>query len=95
MPQVKTQCVVETGEMEVAAPTRRREDMIRASVLAALGRPTRLLQVAVRPLWGDKVRVNVWADADGVGNVIPNSYFVTADESGAILRSEPPIRKVY
>lgn len=70
-----------------------REDAIRAEVLAALGRPSGFLKVAVRPLWGDKFRVNVWAAADGVGNGIPNSYFVTADERGAILAAEPPIRK--
>ncbi|MBY0457997.1 MAG: hypothetical protein K2V38_11710 [Gemmataceae bacterium] len=95
MPQVKTQLVAEAGNVEVALPTRRREDMIRVGVLAALGRPSRLLKVGVLPLWGDKFRVNVWGTEDGVGNVIPNSYFVTADERGAILKSEPPIQKSY
>ncbi len=33
---------------------------IRAGVLAALGCPAGLLQVAVVPLWGDNFRVNVW-----------------------------------
>ena len=95
MPQVKTQLVAEAGNVAVASPTRRHEDMIRVGVLAALGRPSRLLKVAVLPLWGDKFRVNVWATEDGVGNVIPNSYFVTADENGSIVRSDPPIRKAY
>src|SRR4051812_21954327 len=73
----------------------RREQQIRANVLASLGRPARLLKVAVRPLWGDKFRVNVWTGESAVADAIPNSYFVTADAAGAILRSEPPIQKLY
>lgn len=78
-----------------ATPAGAREGAIRSAVLAALGRPSGFLKVAVLPLWGNKFRVNVWAAADGVGNGIPNSYFVTADEGGAILAAEPPIRKSY
>ena len=95
MPQVKTQLVAETGNVEVAAPARHRDDAIRASVLSALGRPARLLKVAVLPLWGDKFRVNVWTGESAIADAIPNSYFVTADDAGAILRSEPPIQKLY
>ncbi|MBP3955343.1 hypothetical protein J8F10_08625 [Gemmata sp. G18] len=95
MPQVETQLVAEAGDIELAAPTKRREDVIRRSVLAALGRPDRLLKVAVLPLWGNNFRVNVWTATDGAGNGIPNSYFVTADERGGIVRSEPPIQKLY
>ena len=76
-------------------PTSRREERVCANVLAALGRPTRLLKVAVLPLWGDKFRVNVWTGEGAIADAIPNSYFVTADEAGAILRSEPPIQKLY
>lgn len=72
----------------------RREEAIRAGVLAALGRPAELLRVSVLPLWGDKFRVNVWT-AGSAGAAIPNSYFVTADAGGAILKSEPPLRKEY
>jgi hypothetical protein len=68
-------------------------DVIRARVLAALGRPPSLLKVAVLPLWGDKFRVNVWA-AGASGNAIPNSYFVTADRRGEILDASPPIQKL-
>ena len=76
-------------------PSKSREDAIRFGVLAALGRPSHLLKVAVLPLWGNKFRVNVWTAEDGAGNGIPNSYFVTADEQGAILTTEPPIQKRY
>jgi hypothetical protein len=71
-----------------------REEAIRARVLAALGRPTRMVKVSVLPLWGDHFRVNVWI-AGSAGAAIPNSYFVTADDQGAILQSEPPIQKQY
>jgi hypothetical protein len=76
-------------------PAGRREERVRANVLAALGRPTRLLKVAVLPLWGDKFRVNVWTGENAIADAIPNSYFVTADERGTILRAEPPIQKSY
>jgi hypothetical protein len=69
-------------------------DRIRVAVLRALGRPPELIRVAVLPLWGDKFRVNVWA-AGSNGAAIPNSYFVTADDQGAILASEPPLQKLY
>jgi hypothetical protein len=69
----------------------RRQQQIRDNVLAALGRPAGLLKVTVQPLWGDKFRVNVWAAGDN-GAAIPNSYFVTADDSGSILRADPPLK---
>ena len=74
---------------------RQRADVIRASVIAALGRPAELLRVNVLPLWGDNFRVNVLIGADATAVQIPNSYFVTVDERGAILRSTPPIQKQY
>ena len=73
----------------------RREYMIRTGVLESLGRPVHLLKVAVLPLWGDNFRVNVWTGEREFGNTIPHSYFVTADETGAILRAEPPIQKAH
>jgi hypothetical protein len=72
-----------------------REEAIRAGVLAALGRPARLLKVVVVPLWGDHFRVNVWTGAGAAAEGIPVSYFVTADDRGAILRAEPPIHRQY
>ncbi len=86
---------LESAPVETPSPARPRQDAIRAKVLAALGRPAQLLKVAVLPLWGNKFRVNVWTTETGVGNGIPNSYFVTADEQGNILRSEPPLQKLY
>ncbi len=94
-PKVALLSQPETKGVETPPPTRRREELIRAGVLTALGRPVRLLKVAVLPLWGDKFRVNVWTGEGAIADAIPNSYFVTADEAGAILRAEPPIQKLY
>jgi hypothetical protein len=74
---------------------RKREEVIRVGVLKALGRPAELLRVNVMPLWGDHFRVNVVTGEDATAVAIPNSYFVTVDERGTILRSEPSIQKLY
>ncbi len=74
---------------------RKREDVIRVGVLAALGRPAGLYRVAVMPLWDDNFRVNVVTGDEVAGVLIPNSYFVRADDVGKILGSEPPIQKLY
>lgn len=71
-----------------------REEAIRARVLASLGRPAGLVKVTVQPLWADHFRVNVWTGGTG-GSAIPDSYFVTADDRGVLLRSEPPIERRY
>ena len=72
-----------------------RKETIRAGVLEALGRPVELLRVAVMPLWGDNYRVNVIVGHDATGVLIPNSFFLTADDNGTILKSRPPILKQY
>ena len=76
------------------AAGRKREDAIRAGVLAALGHPAQLYRVTVLPLWGNNFRVNV-VTGGPAGAVIPNSYFVKADDLGKILGSEPPILRQY
>ena len=72
-----------------------REDIIRAGVLASLGTPTGLFRVTVLPLWDNNFRVNVLVGEDATAVRIPDSFFVTADEHGNILGTEPPIRKAY
>jgi hypothetical protein len=91
--QVERLPVVETKE--ASADSGRREHQIRRNVLGSLGSPSNLLKVAVLPLWGNKFRVNVWTGDPAVGNVIPHSYFVTADASGTVLQAEPPIQKLH
>src|SRR5205823_859018 len=82
------------GTAKTTPAGHRREDVIRAAVLKALGRPARLLRVAVMPLWDDNYRVNV-VTGDAAAARIPNSYFVTADALGKILGSVPPILRQY
>ena len=75
--------------------SKRREAMIRASVLKSLGRPDNLFRVSVMPLWGNYYRVNVMTGTDATSVRIPNSYFVVADDSGHIPQSAPRIQKEY
>jgi hypothetical protein len=60
-----------------------REDVIRAGVLASLGKPTGLF------------RVNVLVGDTATAVQIPNSYFVTTDDHGNILGAQPPLQKLY
>lgn len=85
---------VSGAEAPQSPPVNPNADRIRVAVLRALGHPPELLRVAVLPVWGDKFRVNVWA-AGVNGAAIPDSYFVTADEAGTILKSDPPLQKRY
>jgi hypothetical protein len=78
---------------EAAAPDR--EDVVRAGVLAALGRPGQLLRVVVVPLWGDHFRVNVVTGADPTLARIPHSYFLAADARGNVTAATPPITRLY
>ena len=89
---LKPETLSEKEPGNVESPASARQDAIREGVLAALGSPNGLLRVSVLPLWGDKFRVNVWTGG-AAGAASPNSYFVTADDQGTILRSEPPIQK--
>jgi hypothetical protein len=73
----------------------RREAVIRAGVLAALGRPPRLYRVAVVPLWGDHYRVNVMIGDDPTAIRIPHSYFLVADQRGNVIKSTPGIQNSY
>jgi hypothetical protein len=67
--------------------------LIRDQVIHALGKPTDLFLVQVRPLWGARYRVNVFVGADAASARLVNSYFLTADDDGKIVNSTPPITK--
>ena len=85
----------EPEAIEAASAGRKREAAIRTNVLSTLGRPARLLKVAIMPLWDNNYRVNVVIGDDASTVNIPNSYFVTADDLGNILGSTPRILKQY
>lgn len=68
---------------------------VQRAVLAALGRPPGLINVSVRPLWGDYHRVNVLVGTDAGSARIAHSYFVETDATGHIHSSTPRITRLY
>ncbi len=70
-----------------------RNALIGEQVIEALGRPSDLLVVQVRPLWGSRYRVNVFVGADNMSARVANSYFLKADDDGNIVASTPPIAR--
>ena len=69
--------------------------LIREQVLHALGEPGGLLQVSVRPLWGNRYRVNVYVGSDVVSATVAHSYFLEIDGEGTITASTPKITRKY
>jgi hypothetical protein len=51
--------------------------------------------VQVRRLWGNRYRVNVFVGPDAATARIAHGYFVTVDPGGAIVASDPEIRRRY
>jgi hypothetical protein len=68
-----------------------RNALIGEQVLHALGRPSDLLIVQVRPLWESRYRVNVFVGPDHMSARVANSFFLQADDDGNIIASTPPI----
>jgi hypothetical protein len=68
-----------------------RNVLIGEQVLHALGRPSDLLIVQVRPLWDSRYRVNVFVGPDTMSARVVNSFFLQADDDGNIIASTPPI----
>lgn len=68
---------------------------VRSGVLAALGQPPGLYDVAVRPLWANHYRVNVLVGPDPTAVRIAHSYFVEVRQDGTILSTTPPIARLY
>ncbi len=70
------------------------KELIRRQVLQKMGTPAELLGIYVRPLWGDRYRVNVVVGKEISSSRIVRSYFVIADAEGAVTRSLPEIAPV-
>jgi len=83
---------IEEGEKVVGST---RNDTIRKQVVHSLGTPGDLLSVQVRPVGGERFRVNVVVGKDFGSSRIPNSFFLTADAVGNILTSSPKIDRQY
>ena len=72
-----------------------RDEAVGGGVLAALGRPVGLYQVAVRPLWENYYRVNVLIGPDATSVRIAHSFFIDVGVTGEILSATPPITRLY
>ena len=69
--------------------------LVSEQVIHALGKPTDLLVVKVRPLWGSRYRVNVFVGPDTASARVANSFFLEADNDGKIIASTPPITRQF
>ena len=69
--------------------------LVGEQVLHALGEPSDLLRVQVRPLWEDTYRVNVFVGVNAASARVANSYFVVTDGDGNVLESTPQVRRLY
>src|SRR5262249_4728360 len=71
------------------------EAVIAEGVLHRLGEPNNLHKVQVKPVYGDKYRVNVYVRADAASYRVAHSYLVSADGEGKVLASSPDIARTY
>jgi hypothetical protein len=78
-----------------AAGRQQRIATIGGNVLRALGQPGDLHRVQVQSLWGDHYRVNVLVGPNAASSKVAHSYFVEADDGGAILTASPGITRQY
>ena len=69
--------------------------LIGKQVVERLGSPGDLLRVQVRPVGGDRFRVNVIVGKNVTSSKIVQSYFLTADGEGNIVSSTPTIARLY
>jgi hypothetical protein len=70
-------------------------ELIAKQVVQLLGSPTDLFNVQVRPLGGDRYRVNIFVGKYATSARIADSFFLTADDEGKILNSSPEIARLY
>jgi len=64
-------------------------------VLQALGEPTELRGVHVKPLWENHYRANVVVGKDITTTAVVHSYFLVADATGTIVTATPTITRQY
>jgi hypothetical protein len=76
---------------EAAAPIP--DKAIREGVLRSLGLTAGQVVVVVRGLWPGRYRVNVLTGPDAATVRMTHSFFVVADDEGAILSSTPEMTR--
>ena len=74
---------------------------IKSQVLATIGKPPRLDRVEVSRQHNGHYRVNIWEQPEPKKNVvvtpsprIGSSYYLTVSETGEIVDSNPPLKKL-
>jgi len=72
-----------------------RNDLIGRHVVRSLGSPVDLFKVQVRPLGNEHYRVNVLVGKGATSVRVANSFFLTADDEGNIVKSSPEIVRHY
>ena len=87
-------------EEPVAVPNH--TEKIKFQVLAKIGRPPRLDRVEVSRHHGGNYRVNIWAHPEPNKNIsitldarILSSYYLKVSDTGEIIRSDPPLDKLF
>jgi len=70
-------------------------DFIEQQVIKALGKPSNLVKVQVRPIWDNHYRVNVLVGADAASARVANSYFLEVDSEGSVIAANPKIGRQY
>ena len=65
------------------------------SVMTALGRPADFFRISAVRVWEDRYRVNVQTGADPASVRVAHSFFVTVDERGKVIESNPQITRLY
>lgn len=69
------------------------KSLLREQLLHALGEPTDLLRVQIRPLWGVRYRANVFTGAGIDVARISYSFFLITDGDGNIVQSTPKLER--
>ena len=66
-------------------------ESIEQQVLQALGKPSNLFKVQIRPVWDNHYRVNVLVGADAASARVANSYFLAVNAEGTLIASTPKL----
>jgi hypothetical protein len=83
------------GKEDGPIPVETLSVLIGRQVVLSLGSPNDMLKVKVHPLGNDHYRVNVLVGKDIASARIADSFFLTADEKGNIVKSSPKIVRLY
>jgi hypothetical protein len=68
---------------------------IRQQVLQRIGTPAGWHAIQVRPLWGDRFRVNVLVGESITSFTICHSFFLLTDGQGRVVEASPEMVKRY